>query len=78
MIIDRRLFNDLESFNDLECPEEYGIVFTPHGTIAPGAIIAAIAASLHHQDVELNQIIDTIMPGIVSIIFAIEYILKFK
>ncbi|EFN72998.1 hypothetical protein EAG_11290 [Camponotus floridanus] len=56
-LTDRRLFN-----NDLECPEEYGIVLTSHGTIAPGAIIAAIAASLQHQDVELNQIINTITP----------------
>lgn len=71
MIIDRSLFTDLK------CPEEYGIVLTPHGTIAPGAIVAAIAASLQHQDVELNQIIDAITLGIVSTIFAIKYILKF-
>ncbi|KAM0732479.1 hypothetical protein ACS0PU_002021 [Formica fusca] len=49
---------DRALFADLECPKEYGIILTPHGTIAPGAIIAAIAASLQHQNVELNQTIN--------------------
>lgn len=49
--IGRGMFADLWN-----CPKEYGVILTPYGTIAPGAIIAAVAASLQHQDVSLNQI----------------------
>jgi len=53
-------------FADLwNCSSEYGVILTPYGTIAPGAIIGAIAASLQHQNVELKQIISMITPGIV-------------
>lgn len=46
-------------FADLwNCPKEYGVILTSHGTVAPGAIIAAIAASLQHQDVGLNLILN--------------------
>ncbi|XP_071580984.1 uncharacterized protein [Temnothorax nylanderi] len=41
------------------CPREYGVILTSYGTIAPGAIIGAIAASLQHQNVGLNQIVNT-------------------
>ncbi|KAL6440867.1 hypothetical protein ACFW04_003353 [Cataglyphis niger] len=51
---------DRALLDDLECPKEYGIILTPYGTITPGAIIAAIAASLQHQNVELNQTINMI------------------
>lgn len=44
-------------FLDLwNCPKEYGVILTPYGTIAPGAIIGAIAASLQRQNVPLIQI----------------------
>lgn len=44
-------------FPDLwNCPKEYGVILTPYGTIAPGAIIGAIAASLQHQNIPLVQI----------------------
>ncbi|EFN82873.1 hypothetical protein EAI_07317 [Harpegnathos saltator] len=44
-------------FADLwNCPKEYGVILTPYGTIAPGAIIGAIAASLQHQTISLNEI----------------------
>jgi len=53
-------------FADLwNCSSEHGVILTPYGTIAPGAIIGAIAASLQHQNVELKQIISMITPGIV-------------
>lgn len=39
-----------------DCPKEYGVILTPYGTITPGAIIGAIAASLQHQNIPLNQI----------------------
>ena len=32
------------------CPIEYGVIATPFGTIAPGTIIAAIAASPESVD----------------------------
>lgn len=38
------------------CPKEYGVIFTPYGTLAPGAIIGAIAASLQHQTILLTQL----------------------
>ncbi|XP_012215810.1 uncharacterized protein [Linepithema humile] len=48
-------------FADLwNCPREYGVILTPYGTITPGAIIGAIAASLQHQNVRLHEIIDAI------------------
>ncbi|XP_032678685.1 uncharacterized protein LOC116847627 [Odontomachus brunneus] len=44
-------------FPDLwNCPKEYGVILTPYGTIAPGAIIGAIAASLQRQNIPLVQI----------------------
>ncbi|XP_011864276.1 PREDICTED: uncharacterized protein LOC105560094 isoform X2 [Vollenhovia emeryi] len=42
------------------CPREYGVILTSYGTIAPGAIIGAIAASLEHQNVGLDEIINAI------------------
>ena len=36
------------------CPIEYGVILTPFGTIAPGTIISAIAASLEPEDVNLR------------------------
>ncbi|KAI4487516.1 hypothetical protein M0804_005665 [Polistes exclamans] len=44
------------SINATDCPREYGVILTPYGTIAPGAIIGAIAASLEHQSITLNQL----------------------
>ncbi|XP_014480693.1 PREDICTED: uncharacterized protein LOC106747566 [Dinoponera quadriceps] len=53
-------------FLDLwNCPKEYGVILTPYGTIAPGVIIAAIAASLQHQSIALTDIYNiTERPGI--------------
>ncbi|XP_011349315.1 uncharacterized protein LOC105286222 isoform X2 [Ooceraea biroi] len=48
----RAIFADLWN-----CPREYGVILTPYGTIAPGAIIGAIAAALQHQNVGLKEII---------------------
>ncbi|XP_043672144.1 uncharacterized protein LOC122631029 isoform X2 [Vespula pensylvanica] len=45
------------SINAIDCPREYGVILTPYGTIAPGAVIGAIAASLQHQNVILNQLL---------------------
>ncbi|XP_076168966.1 uncharacterized protein LOC143147535 [Ptiloglossa arizonensis] len=39
------------------CPKQQGIILTPYGTIAPGAIIGAVAASLQHQNVAVNQLV---------------------
>ncbi|XP_076290974.1 uncharacterized protein LOC143214158 isoform X2 [Lasioglossum baleicum] len=38
-------------------PRQQGVILTQYGTVAPGAIIGAIAASLQHQNVPLNQLI---------------------
>lgn len=54
--------------NPWNCPREYGVILTSYGTIAPGAIIGAIAASLQHQNIGLRQIVDTIPFGIIFII----------
>jgi len=62
----RALFDNLWN-----CPREYGVILTSHGTIAPGAIIGAIAASLQHQIVGLDQLVNTATFGIA---FVIEYI----
>ncbi|XP_076243007.1 uncharacterized protein LOC143184564 [Calliopsis andreniformis] len=40
-----------------DCPRQQGVILTPYGTITPGAIIGAIAASLQHQNVAVNQLI---------------------
>ena len=39
------------------CPRQEGIILTPYGTVAPGAIIGAVAASLQHQNVAVNQLL---------------------
>ncbi|XP_053999158.1 uncharacterized protein LOC128887365 [Hylaeus anthracinus] len=39
------------------CPRQQGVILTPYGTVALGSIIGAIAASLQHQNVALNQLI---------------------
>ncbi|XP_076757832.1 uncharacterized protein LOC143427508 [Xylocopa sonorina] len=44
------------STNKWDCPQQQGVILTPYGTIAPGAIIGAIAASLQHQIVTVNQL----------------------
>lgn len=33
------------------------MILTPYGTIAPGIIIGAIAASLQHQNIAVNQLV---------------------
>ncbi|KAI4497474.1 hypothetical protein M0802_007485 [Mischocyttarus mexicanus] len=48
------------SINAADCPREYGVILTPYGTIAPGAIIGAIAASLEHQNITLNQLLSSV------------------
>ncbi|KAK2580344.1 hypothetical protein KPH14_001241 [Odynerus spinipes] len=45
------------SIDVINCPREYGVILTPYGTIAPGAVIGAIAANLQHQNVILNQLL---------------------
>ncbi|XP_020295729.1 uncharacterized protein LOC109860805 isoform X2 [Pseudomyrmex gracilis] len=50
-LIGRARFADLWN-----CPQEYGVILTPYGTIAPGAILAAITASLEYQNVTLSLI----------------------
>lgn len=57
--IGRVLFTNLWN-----CPKEYGVIFTSYGTIAPGAIIGSIAASLQHQSVGLDQIVNVHTFGI--------------
>ncbi|XP_068988935.1 uncharacterized protein [Bombus flavifrons] len=48
-------------FNDTwNCPRQQGVVLTQYGTITPGAIIGAIAASLQHQNVAVNQLITSL------------------
>ncbi|XP_076648482.1 uncharacterized protein LOC143356564 isoform X2 [Halictus rubicundus] len=39
---------------------QQGVILTPYGTVAPGAIIGAIAASLQRQNVPLNQLINSL------------------
>lgn len=41
------------------CPIQQGVILTTYGTIAPGAIIGAVAATLQHQNVAVNQLITT-------------------
>jgi hypothetical protein len=61
-------------FADLwNCSSEHGVILTPYGTIAPGAIIGAIAAFLQHQNVELKQIISIITPGMIIFHNCIKY-----
>lgn len=38
-------------------PRQQGVILTPCGTIAPGIIIGAIAASLQHQNIAVNQLV---------------------
>lgn len=59
------------SFNAIDCPREYGVILTPYGTIAPGAVIGAIAASLQHQNVILNQLLAT--PAITFTSISLQY-----
>lgn len=40
-----------------DCPRQQGVILTPYGTVAPGSIIGAIAASLQHQNVAMNQLV---------------------
>lgn len=48
-------------FNDTwNCPRQQGVILTQYGTITPGAIIGAIAASLQHQNVAVNQLITSL------------------
>ncbi|XP_034193344.2 uncharacterized protein LOC117610267 isoform X1 [Osmia lignaria lignaria] len=42
------------------CPIQQGVILTTYGTIAPGAIIGAVAATLQHQNVAVNQLITTL------------------
>ncbi|XP_076375423.1 uncharacterized protein LOC117225430 [Megalopta genalis] len=46
--------------NTLNYPKQQGIILTPYGTVAPGTIIGAIAASLQRQNVPLNQLITSL------------------
>ncbi|XP_078046277.1 uncharacterized protein LOC144474825 [Augochlora pura] len=43
--------------NTLNYTKQQGVILTPYGTVTPGAIIGAIAASLQRQNVALNQLI---------------------
>ncbi|XP_008544893.1 uncharacterized protein LOC103569388 [Microplitis demolitor] len=42
------------------CPLEEGIILTEFGTVAPGTLIAAIAAALQHQNVAVKLLYDSI------------------
>ncbi|XP_017793338.1 PREDICTED: uncharacterized protein LOC108575131 [Habropoda laboriosa] len=39
------------------CPRQQGVILTPYGTVAPGSVIGAIAASLQHQNVAVNHLV---------------------
>ncbi|XP_026668550.1 uncharacterized protein LOC108624121 [Ceratina calcarata] len=39
------------------CPREEGVLLTSYGTVAPGILIGAIAASLQHQNVSIKQLV---------------------
>ncbi|XP_076632618.1 uncharacterized protein LOC143347391 [Colletes latitarsis] len=39
------------------CPSQHGIILTPFGTVAPGSIIGAVAATLQRQNVAINQLV---------------------
>nr|XP_012151290.1 PREDICTED: uncharacterized protein LOC100883936 isoform X2 [Megachile rotundata] len=43
-----------------KCPIQQGVILTSYGTIAPGAIIGAIAASLQRQNVAVKQLISNL------------------
>lgn len=45
------------SIDAWKCPIQQGVILTSYGTIAPGAIIGAIAASLQRQNVAVKQLI---------------------
>lgn len=38
------------------CTKQQGVILTPYGTVTPGAIIGAIAASLQYQNVAVSQL----------------------
>ncbi|OAD54861.1 hypothetical protein WN48_06061 [Eufriesea mexicana] len=42
------------------CPRQQGVILTPYGTVAPGIIIGAIAASLQHQNIAVNQLVTSL------------------
>ncbi|KZC14462.1 hypothetical protein WN55_06922 [Dufourea novaeangliae] len=51
------------------CPRQQGIILTPYGTVTPGAIIGAVAATLQHQNVPVNQLIASLeTPSLVDFV----------
>ncbi|XP_015126293.1 uncharacterized protein LOC107047901 isoform X2 [Diachasma alloeum] len=42
----------------MSCPLEFGVILTPYGTVAPGALIAGIAAALQPQTVAVKLLLN--------------------
>ncbi|CAL7941711.1 unnamed protein product [Xylocopa violacea] len=55
-----KITDEIISTSVWNCPKQQGVILTPYGTIAPGAIIGAIAASLQHQNVTVNQLVGSL------------------